>query len=1015
MAAPISTASLLSQLETVCQEHPWAQKIVLVPRVQLGRALEDGLAQRAGRWAGLRTQIPRHLAEQVARQAIAASGRTELPVGGQSFLIASLLQDLDGELPGDTSPQQLASTIGTAVRTLRLNGVERSAVQARADDPDAPPTFETVADCYEGYHELLDERNLFDDGLLFTWAAEAVEESPRRVGDAVVAVCDGLDLPARPAAFVKALREASAAFYRLGAPSGAAPDTTAAARFGRVSPPQPASVDTPETQWSFRRAVGARAEVRAVLQEVLEADVPFDAVEIAYTESTPYLSLIADQAERVGVPVTIGPGQPATMTRTGQALQAFLDWITEGFDVEVLVRMLRAGLLRLDRVQADEDGEPMAAHDLATLLAAHRYEAGRTGYARTLTAAREEAEEQLASLPEDGQGADRLHTRRAHLARAQRIVERLLEWAPRRATIQELAGNLQRFLEEVGPVDAPPDTVAEEDRSLDQAARTVFWQKLEGLRTLPFTYRASGRQLAALLRRWVESQYVRAQSPRPGAVHVLPLESAGYGDRPHLHVLGMDGDTFSRAATEPGGLQDADREALHETTDGMVPSAMTPADEALWRATQALARHDGRTTLYSRTFDLESGEERYPSPLFLRLENTVGGDSDPADVAGLRPSAEGLCLQDTDAWLRVTRSQVQESEATTARERLQETYPWVLDGDAARTARTGDTYGEHDGLLSVGDEPSLGLFGNRPMSASRLETLAETPYIYFLRYVLGVEPLEEPALDDEPWLTPLRRGSILHRTFERFMRELDRAPTLDDADRLRAILEDEFDAEAQLVAPRSQVEREAAKRRLRQDIRVFLQAEVAHTKHFTPLAFEHGFGMGPRRRQAGDDAAARLSVGAETLLLRGRIDRVDRGPEGALALWDYKTGRAGRYEEDDPLQDGTHLQWALYAYALEQLWDEPVERSGYFFPTAEELGTRISFRPAQYRSAVEAVLERLGAMARSGSFPMTPDVTKASAWRFRGYDRLVHDLRSRRRELKRKHYPDDRPVPLFFD
>ncbi|MFP4227977.1 MAG: PD-(D/E)XK nuclease family protein [Salinivenus sp.] len=1010
-----ASLSLPDQLAAVCDAHPRAPKVVLVPRIQLGRALEHAVARRKGGWAGLVAQLPRHYATTVARPRMAASGRSELPVGGRVFLVANLLRGLGRDLLPAEGPgaQQLAATIADTIRTLRLNGVDREAVHAWAADPSSPSTVPAVAACYDAYHEVLEEQGLYDDALVFRWAAEAVRNHSPPVSNAVVAVCDGVDLPGRPFAFVKALREAARDFYRLGDTKGReAPPQTAAGRFAGVAPPHP-SEPSPSAAptWQFRRAVGARAEVQAALRDLLAAEVPFDDVELAFTEPTPYLSLLADQADRVGVPVTLGPGHPASMTRTGQALQGFFDWIVEGFDANILVRMLRGGLLRVDRLQAEGDAPVLAAHEVATEVAAHRYESGREGYAQTLSAVQHQYEKQLDRVPEGSAAHDAVREERDRVRRVQRIVEALLSLAPRRASIQEMAEATRRFVERVGPVDPPPEALPEADRSLDQAARTVLWQKLDALTELPFEYEASGSRLASLLRRWLDQQYVRAQSPRPGAVHVLPLESAGYGDRSHLVVLGMDGETFSAAATAPGALREADRQVLREHTDGMVSAErMTSADEALWRATQALDRHDGAKTLYTRTFDLESGEERYPAPLFLQLEAAHGVSSDPATPAGLVPDPSDVMLQSTDAWLSAARTTA-EADREIARDRLAQEYPWIIAGEEAQAARAAAVYGEHDGLLPEGNYDALALGQKGPVSASRLETLAETPYVYFLRYVLGVDPLEEPALDDEPWLTPLRRGSILHATFEAFLRDLDAPPVPADEDALFAILDSELEQEFERVAPRSQVEREAAHRRLRQDARVFLRVECQRPSAIEPVALELGFGMGPRRREPQDKPLVHLRLGPLSLPLRGRIDRVDRGPEGSLTIWDYKTGRADRYDEDDPLQDGAHLQWALYAYALETLREGRVERSGYLFPTVEEMGTRISFRPAAYREDVERLVQRLDAMARSGSFPMTPDAPKTSAWRYRGYDRLVHDLRTRARSLKDKAYPEDRPAP----
>jgi ATP-dependent helicase/DNAse subunit B len=323
--------------------------------------------------------------------------------------------------------------------------------------------------------------------------------------------------------------------------------------------------------------------------------------------------------------------------------------------------------------------------------------------------------------------------------------------------------------------------------------------------------------------------------------------------------------------------------------------------------------------------------------------------------------------------------------------------------------------------LPEGNYPELDFLGGHdggPMSAGRLETFAETPYLYFLKYVLGVEPLDEPALDDEPWLNALRRGSILHATFESFMKALDdRGETPAPAHEwlLEETLRAELDAEIEKVAPPSEVVEEAAYRQLLDDARVFLRSEIEHCRTHDPEYFEVGFGYGPYRRRDGDFGDVSLAVGENTVTLRGRIDRVDRRSDGTLAVWDYKTGSLSSFDEGDPLKDGAQLQWALYAYALETLTGDEVGTSGYYFPTMREMGARLAFDPDACRSAVEDCLRRLARLAATGTFPMHPKARYRSGWRYRGYDRLFRDLAARSRALQEKVYPDDRPVPPSFE
>ena len=58
------------------------------------------------------------------------------------------------------------------------------------------------------------------------------------------------------------------------------------------------------------------------------------------------------------------------------------------------------------------------------------------------------------------------------------------------------------------------------------------------------------------------------------------------------------------------------------------------------------------------------------------------------------------------------------------------------------------------------------------LSCSRLENLAKCPFAFFIRHVLGIEPLEGLEKDVGRWLDPLQRGELLHEVFYRFMEEL---------------------------------------------------------------------------------------------------------------------------------------------------------------------------------------------------------------------------------------------------
>lgn len=1014
------------QVARLRKRHPDANLVVFVPKSQIGQALETAVARQTSGWHGVQATIARHYAESIATLDVLRSGRRENPVEASLFRAAQMLKerpDLEKrheDLPGR---HHLAGTVADVIRMLREDGVSPEAVLRHAEEPDTADTLRIVATCYESYLEALDEHELYDDADIFRWARQRVEGGEAfDVGNTVYAVANALQVPGEEARFLKALGSAGHAFVRVGATSADSPPDRCQHVFADapvvdVTPPgAPDATAGSGTQASFTRAIGATNEVDAVLRDILQSDAPLDDATIAYVSTEPYATLVADRAEAAGIPVTTGTGLAASQSRSGRALRMLFEWVLEDYDPVLLVQMLREGLLRVDRWKKNEERDTILyAHEAASVIAERSYEPGRDGLIKGLKAARAQKENQDRSLrPAERIALDRLDA-------VTEYVTDLVALIPREADARTFARRCGRFLETFGPDDPPSKDQDEADRSLDEAARAVLWHRLDRLTRMPVSCEARAGRLASLFQKWLDGQYVQAEHPCPGKVHILPLESAGYDDRSHLYVVGLDSAGLSAPPADNGLLRDEDREALAETYERPGKRSFSASDELLWDVQHALARHRGPVSYYTRTFDLNAGEKCDPSAFFLAKERAANPDEDARSrVVGLVPEDEAPSLFDRDGWLLAYRDGNENDgspDGLSARQMATHSFPWLSDGDVARAARKSDEYTVHDGMLPERSYSELDLFGERvrAVSASRLQTLAETPYIYFLKYVLGVRPLEEPALEDEAWLNALRKGSLLHDVYERFVRDLGgRVPTEDDEQRLHEILDDVLEKEVEQFAPPSPIVRDSARRELLKNATVFFRAEMMRNPATQPEDFELGFGLSEKRRKEGDLEEAVLQIGEHTMNVSGQIDRVDRHEEtGALSIWDYKTGKAKDYDENDPVQGGKKIQWALYAYALEALRGDTVAESGYYFANATEVGTRIGFPPADHRAEVEDVISKLRRLTCTGTFPVSPKLDKSTAWKYNGYERIVGTLKDRKKEIREKAYPD-RPKPPAF-
>lgn len=1040
-----SPSPLVRQVDALLNAVSPTRLVVFVPRSQLGTALRHAVAQHRGATAGLHTTTPLQLAADTAALPLRTQGRTPLEAGPRFFLTTAVLQGLPEAtreaLTGGQPLTGIVSPLARTFTTLRTHTISPSDYREAGT---GTARRQAQADAYAAYVDALDTQGYYDDALLFRATTRLLRDGAVDRTEARFAIMDTVAVSGVEQTFVDALSAASGqdGLYMLGAAThddGDAPRPLAAAQFPDAAPPAeappsgagrialgsgPEMEATEAEALRFWTATGARREVQAVLSDIVAQGRPLDTVEIAYTTPEPYLPLLDTLAERYEVPVSLSGGRALDATRPGQALRGFFDWAAEGGPIPSLIELLRAGLIQIDRaIVLDDDTFGSLTHrHAATLLAQRRYGDDPTSYHRTFEAWIDRLERDIADLKDVdadwvAERVDELQRRRATVQALSEVVQDLLALAHLNdhsaVHLSTFAESARTFLEEYEPTPKPPEN--EEDRTPDGSARNRLLDRLQALGTHEHDGEYRPRRLARHMVSWLPlSPYVRAQRPQPGCVHVVPLESAGVADRNHLYVVGLDAASTATNLPDDPLLNDEERAALSDD-DTMLPQRGTQVDVEDWRTRQALARHTGTLTLSASTYDLAEGEDLFEAPLFLRLKAAAqaarGIETDAEDPQvthhALAPT-QTTVLSLLDRWTSRSRPSVDALEDALTTE-----HPWIADGLDAADARASERYTEYDGLLSPRNEPVLNpLASSRPVSAGRLENYARAPYAYFLRHVLDVAPLDEPALDDVAWLDAMGRGAVLHDTFRRFMANLGRRPTVEDEDRLQthfdAVLQERRDRQP----PPSEVVFAAIRRALWSDALLFLRVEAGRTDDAVPYAFELGFGYPPHRRETPADAPAdfaaapTLTFGDLSVSLRGRVDRADQRPDGALTLWDYKTGSSRSYDETDLLDGGRHLQWALYAYALEDLMDTSVQTAGYFFTSTDEMGKRIAADPSTVRTEVGRCLQQIGEGTAAGAFPMTDADDLMYS-----FDRLFHDYGARQKQLRNKAWPDDRPAP----
>lgn len=197
-------------------------------------------------------------------------------------------------------------------------------------------------------------------------------------------------------------------------------------------------------------------------------------------------------------------------------------------------------------------------------------------------------------------------------------------------------------------------------------------------------------------------------------------------------------------------------------------------------------------------------------------------------------------------------------------------------------------------------------------SATKLKTFAQSPYQFFSRYLLRLEPLREP----EEGMDALQRGTLAHGILEAVYRRVKDADLTITPDNLPQALNwlNEISTAHLHNAPHTLGFRASALwTQERETLSRSLEALV--TRDFTDNFAGDALGISEARRVWDLEIAfpygTRLS---DSVPLTGRIDRIDRAGDTLIVI-DYKTG-ARKYELSS-LRDGMDFQMYLYLRAAE--------------------------------------------------------------------------------------------------
>jgi ATP-dependent helicase/nuclease subunit B len=985
------TDPFVQQLVDVCRRSPTRAKWVIVPSHAIGHTIGDRLARDGTSWANLRFVTPLDLALRMAGPFLVERGITPSEDTLGPALMIRLLLDLpfdDGYFRPIAEQPTMGQALWSTLRELRMAGLRAGDLEARAFSSTAKHR-ELVA-LLSAYERYLDTHGFADMAAVFEEAERHLEFCPIQADDCWTELAHAV-WPVRQRSLLHRLPGEKIL------PSGMILS-------GMDRPRRVAAVDSPPHSsqhivrdvdrlcWLLRpadaplpcqdgslvvfHAGGRAAEIDEVFRRVLASGVCLDQVEIACA-SEEQASLAWEKARRYGWPATSAFGVPASTTRPGRALLGWCSWIDREFDAAALRQLLQSGDLNPSAFKEADHSDPFSPGQAARLLLRAEASWGRGTYPRALGHLVRELEEDAADL-------DRTEERRASDRRSASRAQSLLAWIEGiLGTVPEPDGDGQIVLSDlIMAAKAFLDHSAARAGTLDAAAVVSLQDSLAELLTFG-AFRCGLRAGLRFVRERVDGLRVGIDRARPGHLFLSQLTQLGLAARRTVFVVGLEEGRVFPVAVEDPILLDAERVRISDT----LRTSTDRLDESVFAAASRLAALDASHVCFSFSCrDTREFRETFPSWLVLHAWRLKTGDTNATfddlkrglgEPVSCVPGEPDAALSETGWWLnRVRVAADRLAPAVVA------AFPSLARGAEAARLRLSDDFTEFDGLVPKAGSLLDPTTSERSISATTLEDAAACPFRFFLRRGLGVEPLDEARRQLDVWLDPLTRGSELHALFASVMREVRAAgqwpPSKAFATRLAQMGRNRLNELRQLLPPPSEEVFARESEEFLHDLELFISEEC--TRGVEGVGFEVTFGA-PSDEGAeslADERPIAVAAGeGRRILLRGRIDRINRLSDGSYEVIDYKTGGFWRDDWVGVFAGGTRLQHALYGLAATELLRAEdkkahIARASYVFPTARGWRNRVEIKTERAKS-ISRVLCDLSDVIASGAFIHAPD------------------------------------------
>ena len=940
-----SKNTTLSFLAEFCAQHLLDEKILIVPSYQTGHQIGEAFTKAGHSWVNLRFATLPSLAYEVCAEEIAQENLKQISPHTSQLLVDKAFSTLKQNNRLDyfkelESKPGIIRAFSRSIQLLRMQGITSRTLppQKFAHHFINKKKGTEIHLLLSEYEKLLQDKKLMDKPALFARACKAAPQNSASHNPKYFFGFEDQALAPLEKKFLQKISQDNLIIL----PGDPVFGIQKPRRFHKTKhpekPPKKPTTDTERTPWLFApykapkplndgtltlfTAVGPANECKEVFRRLIQNQIPLDEAEIIGPPGQTYSSLFYTLSQKTGIPVTLSQGIGLGFTSPGKLFSSLLLWMESDFRDSIFWDLLESSHINFK----NKNKSFPSPQKISAILKRAGIGWGQDRYVSCLERLKEKEKQKQEDAAPQKPAPNIIHHINQIIPEIKKIFRFLAPWTePEPIDFQSLARGTHDFITQYASIKTP----------LDAEAVSALYSRLDDLASFDIPPVPKEDALERL--RTIEKDLkVGSSGPAPGHAHISSYRSGGFAARPHTFILGLNRENFPGTGFQDPILLDEEREKLSS-------SLRTTADslrENLFSMARLIASLRGKIHLSYSCYDILGERESFPSSLMLQAFRLIKGKPrlDYSDLInsfkkthGFFPTQEQKILDSTEWWLEKI---VQDQGLLNGIQEVTVNFPPLGRGIKALTQRKSllSSPYPYEGAITPRQKssektpPPLSV-EKTVFSASRLECLASCPFKYFMEYVLGVRKPETLEYDPSCWLDPLNWGTLVHEVLFEFMKELQKRGESPQKEKHRTLIRDIalklIQSFKKKIPPPSEDVFLLQKKELIEALDIFLEVESKRDKNIQPILFEVDFGT-DRDKGDGTDKPILIEITPKlSILLKGRIDRIDRVGEGLYRVIDYKSGGYSTYERTKYFGRGRILQHALYSLAAPSILSAP--------------------------------------------------------------------------------------------